>query len=308
MKKLIWENMTLDEKISYLNDCAEKAEKRFRKNWSDEKIAALNEKIAAGGRLTVEEFETYTGIKFSHDMGGKMKDILSLSTCCLLNPLCRARIEKKIGICAECFAEALLLARQGLTENTCYNYKVLSSVDLPAEIIPYIDAAECRLESYGDAGTVTHAKNYVKIAIYNPHCAVTVWTKNPALYHAAFQELGLTVCPNNFTVILSSQYMNTEIAIPEKYAYFIKKTFTVYTAEWLIENNKPACFINCGGRRCKDCKRCYVNANRSEKHIREILKKDTNKIEKAGFTWYDAGTPIPVVEKKSTVDFSGLFH
>lgn len=308
MKRIIWEEMTAEEKLAFLDDCAAKARARFERTWTAEKIDALNKKVAAGERLTVEEFEVYTGVKFSHDMGGKMDGILSLSTCCLLNPLCRERLEKKIGVCAECFAEALMLAKEGVTENTCYNYTVLSTVEIPVELIPYIGRPELRLESFGDVGTVTHAVNYINFAVYNPDCAVTVWTKNPWLYAAAFERLGISTCPDNLTIIRSSQYLNIEADIPAKYAWFIRKTFTVYTAEYLIENNLPANFINCGGRSCKHCQRCYLAAHKSETHIREILKKDTRKAEKAGYIWYDVETPFPVRAAASAVDFSGLFR
>lgn len=308
MKRKEWAEMDLNERLAFLDECAEKARARFldKRDNAKEKIQLLNEKIARGERLTVDEFEFYTGIKFSHDMGGKMKDILSLSTCCLINPLCRKRLENKVGVCAECFAEFVTLSYKGVTENTCYNYIVLSETDLPLALIPYIDRNELRLESFGDVGTMIQAKNYIKFALANPHCMVSVWTKNPWLYDAAFKAMGIAKCPENFTVILSSQFLNIETKIPEKYRYFVKKTFTVYTAEYLIANKLPASFINCGGRSCKHCERCYCKANHSETHIHELLKRDTKKMESVGFTWYDVETPIPVAEKK-VVDYSEMF-
>lgn len=300
--------MTLEQKLMYLDECAEKARERFKRQWNENLIAILNEKVSAGNRLSVEDFESYTGVKFSHNMGGKMKEILSLSTCCLLNPLCRNRLEKKIGICAECFAESTMFAKTEVTENTCYNYQVLSEIEIPDEIIPYIDRPELRLESFGDVGTVIQAKNYIKIALFNKHCAVSVWTKNPWIYELAFKALGITICPENLTIILSSQFLNKEVEIPAKFAWFIRKTFTVYTAEYLLANNIPACFINCGGRKCKSCQRCYINASISEVHIRELLKKDISKMEKAGYTWQDSITTTPAEKKDSKVDFSGLFR
>ena len=189
MKKVQWENMTTEQRLLYLDECAEKARARFSNQWHAETIALLNEKMAAGYRLTVEEFESYTGIKFSKDMTGKMKEILALSTCCLVNPLCRKRLENKVGICAECFAAATMISYETVTENTCYNYQVLSTVDIPENLIPYIDRKELRLEAFGDVGTVTQAKNYIKFALYNKQCHVTAWTKNPWLYAMAFKAL-----------------------------------------------------------------------------------------------------------------------
>lgn len=307
MKRKEWEEMTLEEKLSYLEECTKKRYERFIKERDPELVAVINKKIEMGYRLTMEEFESYTGVKFSWDMGGKMKDIISLSTCCLLNPLCRKRLQEHIGVCAECFAEQTLLSYQGLLENLCYNYKVLSEKVLPDELIPYIDAAEFRGESFGDAGTETHAFNMIKFALFNPHCAVSIWTKNPWLYDMAFSRLGITVCPENLTIIYSSQYLNRESKIPEKFAWFIKKTFTVYTAEYLLSHGLTASFINCGGRSCKTCQRCYKNAARSEKSIHELLKKDTHKLEKSGWKWEDAENAPKVPEKPAKVDYSHLF-
>lgn len=307
MKRKVWEEMTMAEKLAWLDEMTENAEKRFLRNRKQDLVNAVNMKVAAGERLTVEEFERYTGIRFSHDMTGKMEDVLSLSTCCLVNPICRKRIEKKIGICAFCFSEALMLARQGVCENTAFNYRQLSKIEIPAELIPYIDAEELRIESYGDVGTVTQAANYINIARCNPHCAVTAWTKNPSIYAAAFEKLGITVCPENLTVILSSPFLNREVKIPEKYRWFIKKTFTVYTLDWLQENGKTAAFINCGGRRCKECQKCYVNANRSADSLRELLKSDAKKAEKIGFTWDDIRQELKVEITRTATDYSALF-
>lgn len=85
-------------------------EARHVRNTTPEQIRIATraaENVAAGQRITVEEFEALTGVMFSHNMTGKMLDILSLSTNCFSNPCCIARMKAGIGICAECFSAGI---------------------------------------------------------------------------------------------------------------------------------------------------------------------------------------------------------
>ena len=242
------------------------------------------EKIAAGQRITVEEFECLTGVMFSHNMTGKMYNILSLSTNCFCNPCCIARMLAGVGICAECFAAGVESQYTALFENTAFNAKVLSGSVLPLEVLPLIDADELRIESFGDTANWKQAANYLNIARVNPTLPVTAWTKNPGHYKEAIRR-GYTK-PDNFTLIYSSLELNTPADIKPEYAPIIDKRFTVYTLEWLDTNGLDHRFINCGGRSCKNCQRCYKNAKTTKFDVRELLKKDADKARKTrGGQW-----------------------
>ena len=262
-------------------------EARHIRNTRPEEIRTATraaEKIAAGQRITVEEFEALTGIMFSHNMTGKMLDILSLSTNCFCNPCCIARMRAGVGICAECFAAGIESQYTGVFENTAYNAKVLSGSVLPLEVLPIIDADELRIESFGDTANWKQAANYLNIARVNPILPVTAWTKNPGHYAEAIKR-GYSK-PDNFTLIFSSLELNTPADIKPEYTPIIDKRFTVYTLEWLDTNGLDHRFINCGGRSCKNCQRCYKNAKTTKFDVRELLKKDADKARKTrGGQW-----------------------
>lgn len=264
-------------------------EARHTRNTRPEEIRIAEraaEKIAAGQRITVEEFECLTGVMFSHNMTGKMYNILSLSTNCFCNPCCIARMLAGVGICAECFAAGVESQYTGVFENTAFNAKVLAGSVLPLEVLPLIDADELRIESFGDTANWKQAANYMNIARVNPTLPVTAWTKNPGHYKEAIRR-GYTK-PDNFTLIYSSLELNTPADIPETFETIIDKRFTVYTLEWLDNNGLDAGFINCGGRSCKNCQRCYKNAKTTKFDVRELLKKDADKARKTrGGQWAD---------------------
>ena len=260
-------------------------------------------KIATGERITVDEFEALTGIMFSHCMTGKMENILGLSTCCLYNPVCLARLKAGTGICAECFAAALEMQYKGTLENTSYNTEILTASIIPLEILPIISADELRIESFGDTQNWIQAANYMNMARVNPLLPVTAWTKNPGHYLEAINR-GYSK-PENFTLIFSSLELNQPQDIPEKYAAIIDKRFTVYTLAWLDDNGLDNSFINCGGRSCKNCQRCYQNAKRTGFDVRELLKKDADKAARTRggnwASWNDENTSAEVIATPDTV-------
>ena len=93
--------------------------------------------------------------------------------------------------------------------------------------------------------------------------------------------------PDNFTLIKSSKKKNQEEKILSSEKGLVDKTFSVFTLDWLKTHNLDSSFINCGGRNCKACQRCYKKAKTSETHIHELLKSDTKKAERSGYTWTD---------------------
>lgn len=269
------------------------------------------EKIAAGFRINVAEFEALTGIKFSHCMTGKMDGILSLSTNCLCNPVCLARIRAGIGICAECFAASLETQykqenKVGVFENTAYNAQMLSGMIIPVNMLPEISAEELRIESFGDTANWIQAANYLNIARVNPLVTVTAWTKNPNHYLEAIKR-GYSK-PENFTLIFSSLELNNPADIKPEWENIIDKRFTVYTLEWLDKNGIGAHFINCGGRSCKNCQRCYKNAKRTGFDVRELLKKDAQKAARRGGEWVTWDNSEPeTIETANIKDILAMF-
>ena len=208
-------------------------------------------------------------------MSGKMEGMPAISTSCLCNPRCLKRLEEGVGICKACFAADGLAYKKGLRENCVQNYMVLNSGVLPVDELPIFksDVKHVRFEAFGDVGSVTQCLNYINICNANPHVTFAMWTKNPDYWHEAIEDIGK---PDNLICILSSQNLNEEISIG-KY-YWLDHTFTVYELEYLNNNNiNHNDFINCGGRKCKTCLRCY-DINNNDFSVKELLKADQKKI------------------------------
>lgn len=275
--------MTDEQRDEILKNAIAARKVRMEQPENREKAERAAVKIAAGMRPTVEEFEALTGVMFSHHMTEKMLGILALSSNCFSNPRCLARMRAGVGICAECFAAGIEMARKEVFQNTAYNAKTLSAEVLPLEVLPIIDADELRIEAFGDTINWEHAANYMNFARINPYLTVTAWTKNPDHYKEAIRR-GYTK-PDNFILIYSSLELNKPATINPEYEQIIDKRFTVYTLDWLMEQGEGANYINCGGRSCKNCQRCYKNADKTAFDVRELLKKDAKKAAKLGGAW-----------------------
>lgn len=258
-------------------DIAAARERAFAKE-TTAKIAAA--KIDAGMPLTVTEFEALTGVMFSHDMSGKMTDVLSISTCCLYNEICRKRMLDGDSICSECFAASTERNYKGTRENTALNGEILSASILPWECLPVIypvDSEIVRIESFGDTRNWVQAANYIRIALKSEHTRVifAAWSKNPGHYERAFKELGIEK-PKNFIFVLSSPYKNVPATIPAGLEWLVDHVFTVYTLDHLESNGiDPETFINCGARSCNHCRQCYKRG--TALHIRELEKSDAKR-------------------------------
>lgn len=209
-------------------------------------------------------FKPNDPVYISRNMSGKMDGILSISSSCLCNPICKARHENGVSVCARCFASTTVSMRKSLRDHLTDNYKVLNERDLLPHELPRVCADVCRLESFGDLASVTHAKNFLRIAYANPWCLFVLWTKNPQFMEKALDDLGR---PDNIKFIYSSFELNKpELDIVKRYPFF-DHVFTVYTAKYIAENNVN---INCGGRKCRECMHCYTRGTALE--ISEQLK------------------------------------
>ena len=199
-------------------------------------------------------------VHVSDSMSGKMNGVPSISTSCLDNPICRARMKDPNSICAHCFAAATLKRYTAAGRAMSANYALLTGRLLETDELPiFANVAIVRIESFGDVGNVTQARNYVRIIKANPAVTFAWWTKNHGIVSAAFKQEGGK--PENVVMIESSPYLNTVKPLSPD----MDKTFTVYdkVAAAGIE-------INCGARSCAACRRCYNKS--TEATVNELLK------------------------------------
>ena len=193
----------------------------------------------------------------SDDMSGKMQGIPSVSTSCLVNPICKARMKQGDSICAHCFAETTLRRYTACGKAMESNFHLLNDSVLPLDLLPiFANVAIVRIESFGDVASVTQAINYANLCKVNPNVMFAWWSKNMNIIKTAFDKVGK---PSNVIMVESAPMLDTEIEPSNEY---VDKTFTVYTHDHGQ--------INCGKRSCLGCRGCYRWD--TEKSRKELLK------------------------------------
>lgn len=201
-------------------------------------------------------------VHISDSMSGKMTGIPSISTSCLVNPICQARMKDGDSICAHCFAQATLTRYKAAGVAMENNYYLLSESVLPVDLLPvFANVAIVRIESFGDVGTVEQAINYANICKVNPNVQFAWWSKNMSIIRKAFDIVGK---PGNVVMVESSEKLNTAKTPSNGY---VDKVFTVYDEKTISAENVE---INCGARCCATCRRCYSKA--TESVVSEKLK------------------------------------
>ena len=204
----------------------------------------------------------YSPVIVSDSMSGKMHDIPSISTSCLLNSHCQKYRQIKGSICEKCYAHATVKRYSGLNKNLESNYHILTEQILDASLLPKFSedlTTLVRFESFGDIENETQVINYANIAKLSPNVTFALWTKNPAIAKSAFDKVGK---PTNMVLIQSSLFINEEVQPANKH---IDKTFTVFDKEGQKTN-----LVNCGSRDCFNCRKCY--SKKTESKVYEALK------------------------------------
>ena len=192
----------------------------------------------------------------------KMEGMQSLSTSCVHNKYCKKFSKIKGSVCEHCYAQTMMKRFKNLDPCMSRNAEILIKIDLTKrkDLIPQINAAFFRFEAFGDLHNELHAKNFFTIARANPDTNFALWTKNPRLIARVITDGNEK--PDNLRIIVSSLFLNKidDIDYP-----FIDKIFTVFDKE-----HADGVQINCGSKRCIDCKLCYKK--NKVKYINEKLK------------------------------------
>lgn len=214
-------------------------------------------------------------------MSGKMEGIPSGSTSCKCNKLCQNRMKNGNAICAECFAEQNLSFKKSLRDNCESNYYLMNENDLTKNEIPLLKkwVEIFRHESYGDTASIKHAANQLRITKANPHVVFADWTKNPWFLADAIEQEGDA---ENAIHVHSSMFKNKRNDEAwQKYPH-IDIVFTVYTQEYIDTHPEEKIEINCGLKKCDECRFCYDLANKRKhgqppKFVNELVKRDQMK-------------------------------
>ena len=215
-------------------------------------------------------------LKITWNHNGKMQGIASLSTSPLLNNMCQKRCKMQGSICGHCYSVAMNKRYTNLQKSLTNNTKLLNSLIDKAKL-PTINNKVFRFEAFGDLNSYNQCINYFNICNKNKGTTFSIWCKNIHIMSHVINDMGYRK-PKNLIVIYSVSLLNHQININKITSnprlQFIDKVFTVYTLEYLQENNiNIDKFINCGARKCTDCMKCYNKRNKTV-FINEMLKSD----------------------------------
>ena len=113
------------------------------------------------------------------------------------------------------------------------------------DALPVINSAFFRFNAHGELINEINLINYVNIAIKNPHCNFSLWTKRYDIIAKYFKN---NKKPKNFILIYSTPRINH---ILDKIPPYFDKTFST------VPESEHQDRQNCTGQKCKDCLLCY---------------------------------------------------
>lgn len=205
-------------------------------------------------------------LSVSQGLTGKMTGMPAITTSMLCNAHCQ-KLSNIIGtVCEKCYTMKYLKSRPAVEKCYAENTDLLTSSIIPIKQLPFINAAMCRLETFGDIVNTTHLQNYVNLIKKNNHCMFSLFTKN---YTVVFDYFKTHKQPKNLSIVISSLIINKPFELEFLPDYLTNvKIFTVYSKPFAKGNNVA---INCGKNRCVDCRRCYTK-NKNPIYVSEILK------------------------------------
>ena len=186
-------------------------------------------------------------------MTGKLEGFQAISTNTVSNEYCQKQYKKQDAknICTFCYSHNMLNTfRKSMQASLQRNTDLLNSKVLHPDALPVINSAFFRFNAHGELaldkkqGTI-NLENYVNIAIKNPHCTFSLWTKRFDIIKPYFDNHEK---PKNLILIYSSPLTNH---IMTKVPKHFDKTFNTVVETDFIEKQ------NCTGQKCKDCLLCY---------------------------------------------------
>ena len=206
------------------------------------------------------------GILWMTNHTGKMEGINSIGTSCADNHFCIKRRENGDSICSHCYAATYMKMRRALKERLKGNFEILTTELLKDREIPVTNAQIFRFESFGDLYNATQLENYLIICERNPFTSFGLWTKNTWILDEVFNQKKINK-PNNLSIVVSSPFLNKQMARDKEKFWFVDQIVTVYDKKFIESNYVD---INCGAKSCLRCQLCYHKE--TEFYINEKLK------------------------------------
>ena len=186
-------------------------------------------------------------------MTGKLEGFQAISTNTVTNAYCNKQYKKQDpnNICSFCYSNEMLRTyRKSVATALQRNSDLLTSKVLHPDALPVINSAFFRFNAHGELdldkkkGSI-NLENYVNIAIKNPHCTFSLWTKRFDIVKPFFDKHEK---PKNLILIYSTPLTNHILKKTPKY---FDKTFNTVKGDLHKDQQ------NCTGQKCKDCLLCY---------------------------------------------------
>lgn len=224
--------------------------------------------------MTPDLFKELFGIRLSESMTGKLENVLGISTFAGENENCQKMSQDPEKVCSHCYAMAYSSFKPIVRETYTRNGRILKNAIIPVEYWPVmVGYPISRIESFGDVASIIQCINYINFTKANAHITVTFFTKAPGFWNMAIKQTGK---PENMVSVISNPFLDCpEFTINFSWADYI---FSVYSMDFAADNNIE---INCGGKRCITCRKCFTHNNTgSVIRVNELLKEDTTKVSK----------------------------
>ena len=188
---------------------------------------------------------------------GKTEGLQAVNTSPLDNHFCTRLACNPDTICAKCYAARLCAFRKGARTAFAANGELLTlplTVGYLEQQAKRFDPASgfVRYNAFGELLDARHALNLFIMAGFRPDLQFALWTKRPRLVKGLIK-------PRNLQLIYSEPLVNGRPILPSGF----DKTFTVH-------DRKSDAEINCGQKKCKDCRWCYDGTG--PVHINERVK------------------------------------
>jgi len=179
-------------------------------------------------------------------MTGKLDGLRAISTNTVTNPFCIKMNKSGDTICRDCYSHLMLKSyRKNMQGALQRNSDLLSSRILDQSELPTILDAFFRIDAHGELINATHLENICRIAEYNPHCNVALWTKRKDIVSRVFAKRAK---PSNLILIWSNPKVDAVVYDPPKH---FDRVFNNVSYEHKPEEQ------NCTGQKCRDCLLCY---------------------------------------------------
>ena len=218
--------------------------------------------------ITINDYEYITITEHQ----GKMTLIPSISTNKKLNENCMkmSQCGNSDCICTHCYVDKTMAMYPRLEGSLTNNTEVLSKRELTSSEISeiakfFLNIAIARFESFGDLNNETQLLNYIRIARAARHTKFALYTKQYHIVRKYF-ESGRRF-PDNVTLILSSPYIDH--VLHESFVNIFKQ-YHRRVITFTVTRDKTNPKINCGKRRCVECRNCYDARN--PKDVVEYIK------------------------------------